>query len=690
MLKSAKTSCCPLAVLSIIEMARKRSAELALVPHEEQLSDAPPDLRRALVTCSTRSGLTRALTLLQRSGVLRGPDTERSTRYMLQRSAIEHGQAQTPYGRVVQMIRLPMQKSHFDWEYCNPFAYLYYISTLAVGFGKVMKECVRPGRHIDIIVYIDEVCPGNPLRFEQARKLQSIYWCILQWPEWLISRTALWPTLGVIRSRIVEDLEGGVSNLHAIILNIFFGAAQAHNFSIGVNIRCGGEARLCLKGEYSGTMADEKALKEINDYKGAGGIRFCMSCGNIQNTVDEEVLPPGAVPLHARNLENCVRLRNEDIWYMADQLRAMAIANRSYKELEKRYGLKYNPHGTIFQMSLRMIYRPAEHYIRDWMHVIVSGGVGNVQVGLVMNELEDHNLRTSMVQDFGMSFVLPQKYGKVQPAWLDNARVHEESFTSFAAVMLSVLPIVLEFLLQGVQPHGFMLQSIACFSCLVDIVQLLSLGADAACNYLDLLERLVKKHHDLWFEAYGSRGVKPKWHHMLHLAETYRMLGKVISCFAAERKHRRTKRAALHVFRHLEHTCLADVITQQCDQISTFDFFKPQFLVHGQPHVFFGIAINRATESCLLCGHIHRGDVVYTRDGAVCEICCFWQSLDVDGDAPIIAQCIEYDKVGDKTYLATERQTFVDAGSIVDAMTYRRLSDSSIQVLLPFVARSHG
>ena len=53
-----------------------------------------------------------------------------------------------------------------------------------------------------------------------------------------------------------------------------------------------------------------------------------------------------------------------------------------------------------------------------------------------------------------------------------------------------------------------------------------------------------------------------------------------MSCFVCERKHRHVKDSALHVFRHLEHTVLHDVVNTQCQQLlEGVELFKEQFLV---------------------------------------------------------------------------------------------------------------
>eukprot|EP00959_Pyramimonas_sp_CCMP1952_P397427 8327534-Pyramimonas_sp.AAC.1 len=56
---------------------------------------------------------------------------------------------------------------------------------------------------------------------------------------------------------------------------------------------------------------------------------------------------------------------------------------------------------------------------------------------------------------------------------------------------------------------------------------------------------------------------KPKFHQALHLPENMRCVGKLLSCFVTERKHRIAKRCALYVFRHIDNTVIKYILSRQ-------------------------------------------------------------------------------------------------------------------------------
>jgi hypothetical protein len=250
--------------------SQKRGADQQLVPHQQpKLSkDVPSAVRRALVQCGSKSGLTTALLTLQDAGLLETHDNEFELRNMLRDASTEHSNAMTPYGRVVQSCDLGVPGLKV-WEYCHPMAFMHYISTLTDSFGLLMSACLPRNMTGHIIVYIDEICPGNPFRPEKSRTLQCVYWCFSDWPQWLISRSAAWPCFGVLRSALVGWIPGGISGLMRKILTLMF--LSEHNFDTGVLLVVDSK-RLLVRGVYDGLMADEKALKECNGLKGAQGF----------------------------------------------------------------------------------------------------------------------------------------------------------------------------------------------------------------------------------------------------------------------------------------------------------------------------------------------------------------------------------------------------------------------------------
>ena len=641
-----------------------------------------PKYVRTLLRCGTKTGMCTALSTLQEAGLLETGDSVRKMRRMLEDATVQHGREVTPYGTVIQQVDLRIP-GIAPWEYCHPLAYLRYVSGLNNAFGEVMQSCIEPGKPLTVILYMDELCPGNPFRPEKGRKLVGIYWCILEWPDWILRRSAMWPVLGVILSATVESMEGGISAFYARILELCF-TDGAHTMLNGVQLVCNGKA-FSVTFAYGGLLADEDCLKKVHGYKGAQGTKPCMDCANLMNVQNRALVPAGAVHISTSTLEGIEFNKNEDIWEIADVLQESVDRRQNIKKMETSRGVKYVPHGLLFNIALRKIHRPIDHYLRDWMHMLVSNGTANAQTHALGKALKKVKVPTSVLQTYSTEYTLPAKYGKVSKEWTVAARFSGTDFSSFASPMLTLAPIIGAFLVDHMAPLGGFEPHIECWLLLVDILGFLTCGSTHAMQNIDLLVDSIAKHHKLYDELYPST-IKPKWHHMLHLPSQYAAMKKIISCFVTERKHRSLKRAALYVFRYLEHTSLADLVTQQCEQIlDGRSLFQREFLVHPSTIEVRGQSIQRASAACLECGNIHARDIVYVKGGQLARVTGFWQY-----EAGLLTdQCTESEKVGEHTYRDSAAVVFVASHTIIGAVAYRGKDDGELRVLLPFIARFH-
>ena len=173
-------------------------------------------------------------------------------------------------------------------------------------------------------------------------------------------------------------------------------------------------------------------------------------------------------------------------------------------------------------------------------------------------------------------------------------------------------------------------------------------------------------------------------HHMHHIVDGMQWLGKLLSCFVTERKHRHVKDSALHVFRHLEHTVMYDVVNKQCQQmLEGVELFKEQFLerpcdVPGVPY------LRRSTRAVLKCGGLYVGDVVYTAACTCGRVRMFYEYRD-----EMLVHLSLYHSVAGAPDVFDERlseDTFVDTCEVVDACTWFYDSPSIVKVAVPVLA----
>ena len=412
-------------------------------------------------------------------------------------------------------------------------------------------------------------------------------------------------------------------------------------------------------------------------------------------SIAEEFCVAPCVSVDCAETEKFIRHTNEDVFQMADDLQNLHDMNRKTEltRMSKEYGLNFVLNGLLFIKEIRSFYRPVSHQIRDWMHMICNGGVANTELGLLLQVLLHIGIPLLQIQNFIVSVTLPSKHGKVERQWLGDNRIQDDNLKSFASVVCTLVPIMVLFLDEVVcqEIREMIADHLLCLRILRDIIGILSLGADDAVPHVGKLREYLHLHAKLFRKLYPL-AAKPKFHHLLHLVDNIEFLGKLLSCFVTERKHRQSKKSALHVFRHMEHTVLADMVNKFCGAMTSGKLFRRMALIDPRPQYLphsVGLQLMRATAALLPCGQIAAGDIVYLTNHVVGRVAGFWGE---DGDPDNITVEIHAfaRESADCPNIVRERSAstiYEVAESIIDACVWLYKDEGLIQVIEPFAAR---
>ena len=217
----------------------------------------------------------------------------------------------TPYGKLRTTIDAPQVDSSeppLKIEIQNPFAMLWYAVTVSAAFNSMIGAALQrtpctfehPWR---LLIYNDESSPGNQLAFKNARKLQGIYWTILELGIAALSNEDCWFEACFSQVNDVENIAGGISMLLALIITYMFSKTGGRNFATsGVCVTLNTGAVVTLFLSFAIVIADEAALHAIFESKGASGLKCCPLCincydgNNFRNIV--ESAHPGDAVLH--------------------------------------------------------------------------------------------------------------------------------------------------------------------------------------------------------------------------------------------------------------------------------------------------------------------------------------------------------------------------------------------------------
>jgi hypothetical protein len=156
-----------------------------------------------------------------------------------------------------------------------------------------------------------------------------------------------------------------------------------------------------------------------------------------------------------------------------------------------------------------------------------------------------------------------------------------------------------------------------------------------------------------------------------------------MSCFVTERKHRTTKNAAMHVFRHMEHTVMADLTNRHIENLK--NIYSQTLFLDSKAVNVYGSEFTTSVGAHLLCGEVRASDIVIVTSGVVGRVVRFWHKI---GTEPV-AHLDTFHKLNGEEYWSMNAPIaqFVKTDDIVDALpwAYHRESDGIIRVVLPFL-----
>ena len=146
-----------------------------------------------------------------------------------------------------------------------------------------------PERPWRLIVYCDEVVPGNALSHDNKRKFWILYFSFLELGPVTLQMEEAWFCCLARRSREVSKLAAGISQVVAVVLRHFFG-------ELGCNLRTGGMVLRsptgCQRRLFCGlgmVVQDGGAHKLLWHCKGDAGTRPLLQ--TLIRNLDSEINP---------------------------------------------------------------------------------------------------------------------------------------------------------------------------------------------------------------------------------------------------------------------------------------------------------------------------------------------------------------------------------------------------------------
>ena len=643
----------------------------------------------ASVNGVSKTGLAKTLNLLHQQGYLNDSlvDTAPFGQYRrgIQAAVESNGLSiRTSYGPIIQELLLP-HASMTQWHYINPFAFVAHLCSINDWFYDLLtRAAAAPHETLSIIIYIDEINPGNPLRPDKARMLQAVYWTFAELPNWFLRRKDSWFTFGVIRNAIVEDFSGMVSEFMRIIVSVLFGTTGGDSWLTGTTVMNGGRSMI-IRAKFAGFLADEKGLKEVFEIAGQAGSAPCISCLNVRN---RWVATDGVETMKMWDTDRSkvVKTTDNHIWIKTRKLQEAAASgnNKMLKQTQTALGCNYIEKGLLFDPTLRSVLSPVSNYIRDWMHTLCSNGVAGTHLALICQKLaDDVGCPLEALRLYGRGVTLPRSRGKVSELFFKDELMRGDHVRHFASDVLGMVTILYMFIVEKAIPRGWLPRNCECFIALYTILCILRRGDMTAPIHANL-SAAVSRHANLFLELYGNAAAKVKFHHLLDLPDDLFRLGKALGCWVTERKNKDIKAVSIRVYRHLERTATFAVLNRALDHWrDNASACLVSYMMREKAVHVGGRDLIKSSEAILPCGDVFTDDMILLNDGSVRKIIDFWRNpMEALDDVCVRFQRYTQLAPGSLRFQCSGDVDTTYATAVVEPVTYMKRKDC-IVVALP-------
>lgn len=467
----------------------------------------------------------------------------------------------TPYGKVLRSTSIGTDS---DGDPCvfwmaDSRAVLYFMISECPKLGQFFSE--KLAQHPcnienpwNIIVYNDEISPGDQFLHHNRRKTQAFYYSFLEFGAIALSSEFLWFTLSASRSDDVGEIEGHSFGIFAKDQMLSFESWSTVGFQCGAIMIW---ARVGL------LVCDESALKYTLDVKGASGNLPCFKCANVlSKTAFAKCIPGrGMTSITDTNFEAFDLHTNESIKANAQHLdttfRSLRRGQKgAFEKLEMALGLNYSPSGVLLS---RLNFNPITGTCYDPQHVYLVSGIFNAEIGQLLVVLKKTmKIKPAGISTFFHSFEWPAiaKTGKLifddrsDKSITDSAKSTAKSnptFSCSASDALGAFALLQEFLMLQViatataQNNKAAVAACASFFALCQVIALTTMVPRGGVS-AELLMAKIVAHLKAHKTAYGDSHWTPKFHYSLHLPEQLLRWDVLIFCFTHERKHKELKR----------------------------------------------------------------------------------------------------------------------------------------------------
>ena len=132
-----------------------------------------------------------------------------------------------------------------------------------------------------LIMYTDEVTPGNALAMDHSRKVHVMYFSFLEFGPNVLAREDAWFLLFNKRSRYMKDVDSGLTQIVGLVMKVLFGSAVGCSLLTTGFLLQRGAVRVRLWAKLGIVLQDGGAHSTLWHTITDSGSKFCTLCANV-------------------------------------------------------------------------------------------------------------------------------------------------------------------------------------------------------------------------------------------------------------------------------------------------------------------------------------------------------------------------------------------------------------------------
>ena len=638
----------------------------------------------------SQSGLAAILKEIQTHGL-----PENISRSAVKRSREEDLKGmRNEYGEIIVEHKFDMVNStkQESFHFVNPWCFLQHILTNSEPFkGYFTKYLLALGhehtRPLRVSVYCDEVTPGNQPRHDPTRKIQIVYWTLLDGPGTGVDH--LWFTLGLARSSEVNRIRGGMSEYMRGALSHFL------NGRLGIRLQIDNGFHFKFL-DVTMCVADEGALKDMFSFKGASGRHVCPLCHAVVAESSElHRFSSSVVPSTSTHVADWQLATDQSI---RNSIRCLhsnfnVVSQKEFENMTKSCGWNYVPTGLLGTGEVDDLRIGVVSMLQyDWMHCFIVNGAWNIELGAVLAGLKTAGFNQNMLHNFLQQYTWPSQVGGKSASGVNVFKKKQEgNVKCSASEALGIYNVIKAFISKHISHLDAMRYQIDSYYTLCNVLDCIFGCRNGRFGHVDLqrhLSAFVVAHQ----KAYASSLWVPKHHYLQHLAMMLERHGKVVGCFVHERKHRVAKRYAENV-RKVDKTfdvsVLKDVLASNIRDLQDKEILPLGIRSPKEASYELTLAVCNALNTA---GDVQYGKQVHFSWGSTATVGDF---LLFQGDGTQVGEAVAFISCGDDVFAlvqvwlpagqnkfnASHTKALVATEALKDTICYRRDSPTCIEVV---------